>query len=73
MKSFLKNIVINIVRCFMQSNNTSFHPQFEHGGNGATAALDSPWENEKRLRGSIVCKLDPNWRDIERTCLWKSG
>ena len=40
----------------------------EHGGNGAAPALESPREKEKCLRGSIVRKLDPNQRDIEKTC-----
>ena len=29
----------------------------EHGGNGATPALESPREEEKCLRWSIVCKF----------------
>ena len=45
----------------------------EHGGTGATPALDSRKEKEKCLRGSIVCKLEHNRRDIEKTCMWKSG
>ena len=38
----------------------------EHGGNGATPALESPREKEKCLSGPIVRKLDPNRRDLEK-------
>ena len=45
----------------------------EHGGNGATPALDSSKEKEKCHRGRIVRELDSNRRDFEKTCMWKSG